>query len=172
MWWLKFIGCACIVMGCLSVGMERTTSFKKRIFILREMDRSLHMFQDWTQTYRLPLETLCHKISLHAEEPVSEFYRTMGSILQRQEILKTEEIWRTTMESMGKAFDKEDQVLFLQMEAFIGIQDLEIQSQVIEGCREQIRQRIRELEARRPEQEKINRVLAFTVSGFLILLFI
>ena len=71
-----------------------------------------------------------------------------------------------------EAFDKNDQVLFLQMEAVIGGQNMDLQKQIVNNCCEQIRQRINELEAKRPELEKVYRVLAFTVSGFLILLFI
>ena len=169
---LKVIGCICIVFGCLCFGTDQIHSFKRRIFILREMERCLHMFQDLTQTYRLPLEIICHKISEQAEMPVSKFFASMEMSLQNQEVFRPEEIWRKTMESMGKAFDKEDQVLFLQMESFLGIQNLDTQNHAITNCREQIRERVQELETKRPEQEKINRVLAITVSGFLILLFI
>ncbi len=73
---------------------------------------------------------------------------------------------------MGKAFDKEDRMLFLRLGDFIGVQDVRMQNEVIESCLEQIKDKCEILEKERPEKERLYRVLSFSISGFLILLFI
>jgi stage III sporulation protein AB len=73
---------------------------------------------------------------------------------------------------MGKAFDKEDRMLFLRLGDFIGVQDDRMQNEVIESCLEQIKDKCEILEKERPEKERLYRVLSFSISGFLILLFI
>ena len=172
MWWIKLVGSVFIFVGCFSIYMEKTRFFTQRIRMLREMERSLNIFQDMTQTYRLPLEIIFQKISQQVDEPVAVFFRKLSQAFAEQNEKKSEDIWRKTLQGMKEAFDKNDQVLFLQMEAVIGGQNMDLQKQIVNNCCEQIRQRINELEAKRPELEKVYRVLTFTVSGFLILLFI
>ena len=67
---------------------------------------------------------------------------------------------------------QKDQMLFLQIGDFIGVQNLDIQKQVLNLCLEQIQERICLLETDRPQKEKLYRVLSLTAGGFLIVLFL
>ena len=169
---LKIAGIVCVVLGCISLGMERIVFMRERIRILREMEHGLILFKGMAETYRLPLEWICEKVSEQVQSPVLEFYRMLKDGFEQKETACGEELWIRCIKNMGKAFDKEDQVLFLHLGAFLGVQDLRMQSEVIENCIFQIRNRIDALEKERPEKERLYRVLSFSISGFLILLFI
>lgn len=172
MWWMKLIGSLCVCVGCLIIGMEKSRELSLRIRKLREMIQGLILFKGFTSIYRLPLENVCEKISRQTEPPVSEFYQILSEEFRAQGECNSERIWKKTVKCMGKAFDKEDQMLFLRLGIFLGVQDLRLQGEALDNCIEQVRQRVEYLERERPEKEKLYHVLTFTVSGFLILLFI
>ena len=172
MWWVKIIGSCWIVFGCLCWGFEHIRMDKQRILVLKEMHRSLILFKGFGETYRLPLGRLCEMISEQIQEPVAELYRKFGESLKKQDGVSAEIIWQQKVEAMDKAFDKEDQMLFLQMGSFWGVQDLKMQNRGIDACMMGICQRIGNLEEKLPEKERLTRVLSLTVSGFLIVLLI
>lgn len=172
MWQLKLIGSMFVIMGCYAAGLERIEHMKKRLHILREMSHSLYLFKGFAETYRLPLEWICEKVSQQVDAPISNFYQTLEQEFKKKEKTNSEEIWRNCIKHMGKAFDKEDRMLFLRLGDFVGVQDVRIQSEVIENCLEQVKERCEILEKERPEKEHLYRVLSFSISGFLILLFI
>lgn len=172
MWWLKLIGSMFVIVGCFATGLERIEYMKRRIQVLRGMSHSLYLFKGFTETYRLPLEWICEKVSQQVDAPISNFYQILGQEFQKKEKTNGEEIWRNCIEYMGKAFDKEDRMLFLRLGDFIGVQDVRMQNEVIESCLKQIKDKCEILEKERPEKERLYRVLSFSISGFLILLFI
>lgn len=169
---LKMIGIVCVFFGCISLGMERIQRMKDRIWILREMERSLILFKGMAETYRLPMEWICEKISDQVRFPVSDFYKMLKIGLEQKEASNGEDIWIKCIKYMGKAFDKEDQMLFLHLGAFLGVQDLRMQNEVIDNCILNVRNRMNQLEKERPEKEHLYRVLSFSIGGFLILFFI
>ena len=168
MWWLKLIGSMFVIVGCFAAGLERIEHMKKHIQVLRGMSHSLYLFKGFTETYRLPLEWICEKVSQQVDAPISNFYKILGQEFQKKEKTNSEEIWRNCIEHMGK----EDRMLFLRLGDFIGVQDVRMQNEVIESCLEQIKGKCEMLEKERPEKERLYRVLSFSISGFLILLFI
>lgn len=168
----KWIGILSIAAGCIGVGIDWTSALRVRISTLRAMEQSLHLFRGFTETYRLPLGIVCQKISEQVDAPVNLFYSCLSESFIRQDETQSSEIWKRTIECMGRAFDKEDQMLFLQIGDFIGVQNLDIQKQVLNLCLEQIQERICLLETDRPQKEKLYRVLSLTAGGFLIVLFL
>lgn len=172
MWWLKLMGIGCIFSGCLLMGHEKTRLFRKRIEILREMSHGFALFKGMTMTYRLPLSVVFNKIHLQLKEPVSQFYRRLSEDFKNQEATDGKKIWENAVHQMGIMFDPQDLPLFLNLGDFIGVQDVRMQGEAIDDCMEQLKERIHLLEAERPQKEKLYQVLSFTVSGFLILLFI
>ena len=94
MWWVKIAGSLCILIGCTAIGADQTFALKNRIMILREMERSLLVFQNLTQTYRLPLEMVCSKISAQGSGTVSEFFKRLGDTLHDTENMYGEAIWK------------------------------------------------------------------------------
>lgn len=172
MWWLKLSGCLLVFLGCGYIGIERTRALKNRICLLREMMHALNLFKSLAETYRLPMEILFEKIYPQVTSPASDFYKKLYEDFKRQEGANGVQIWQNNVRKMGKAFDKEDQMLFLNLGDFLGIQDIRMQTAAVENCIDQMRQRLEVLEKERPEKEKLYKVLSFTVSGFLILLFI
>ncbi len=172
MWWMKIIGSCWIIFGCLCWGFEHVRIDKQRLLVLKEMQHSLILFKGFGDTYRLPLARLCEMISEQVHEPAAELYRQFGESLKEQNGVSAQDIWQQKICEMDKAFDKEDQVLFLQMGSFWGVQDLKMQSRGMDACILGICQQIEKLEEKLPEKERLTRVLSLTVSGFLIVLLI
>ena len=168
----KWIGILSIAAGCIGVGIDWTSALRVRISTLRAMEQSLHLFRGFTETYRLPLGMVCQKISEQVDAPVNLFYSCLSESFIRQDETQSSEIWKRTIERMGRAFDKEDQMLFLHLGAFLGVQDLRMQNDVIDNCILNVRNRMNQLEKERPEKEHLYRVLSFSIGGFLILFFI
>lgn len=172
MLWLKLMGIGCIFSGCVLMGHEKTYLLRKRIETLREMSHGFVLFKGMTMTYRLPLSVVFGRIQSQLKTPVSEFYRRLSEDFQNQEAADGKKIWENAVNQMEKVFDQQDMLLFLNLGDFIGVQDVRMQGEAIDDCIEQLKERIHLLETERPKKEKLYQVLSFTVSGFLILLFI
>lgn len=172
MWWMKCMGVACVFCGCVWFGQEKQYLLRKRIDVLRQMVHGLLLFQSLTATYRLPLAVVFQKIQCQTLPPVSEFYGYLSEGFQKQQAMDGQKIWENTIQQMGNLFDKEDRRLFFHLGDFIGLQAVDMQMAAVSDCIAQLKERISQLEAERPQKEKLYRVLSLTVSGMLILLFI
>lgn len=172
MLWMKVIGTGLIFAGCSFVGWQKGALLRKRIGFLQEMVHSLILFKSIAGTYRLPLEVIFERISLQTQKPVSDFYSCLAEHFKRKDQPESVVIWQETIQEKGDLFDQDDKEFFMRLGDFMGIQDVHAQSEAVEACIRQLSERTARLEKERPEREKVYRAVAWTIGGFLIILFI
>lgn len=170
MWWVKCIGSCLILGGCGYLGWQQGAKLRRRIGLLREMIQGFIIFKSLTGTYRFPLNIVFSRISEQTRKPVSDFYKRLNDNFSHREGPDGEILWKKTVEEMSYIFESEDRGLIEGLGNFIGIQDLKVQAGAVDDCIQEIRERIHQLEAERPEKEKLYHILSLTIGGFIVIL--
>lgn len=170
---IKILGCILILLSSTAAGFIYGNNYKKRVYQLNEIQRSLYQIQNEMEYNHTTLPDIFYNVSRKSKAPIDSLFNEISILLCSNEVDDVYGAFNSVFKNNNSInLNKEDIDLILDLSKSLGECNIEGQKKIFLLAQENLKKQIANAEIKMNKNLKMYRYLGFSIGAMLTIILI